>query len=87
MADEYVDLYCPCIRVYIVQAHTVIKTSDDELVAHNFSHVYRNLVPSYLLLIPEEDHLIFVTGYQNTADNHTHSDWFLVVGGMGNHNV
>ena len=73
MSHEHMQLLKTRLGVHVVDADSVVKPSHHQLTTHNVSSVYWNLVSSYLLLVPEQHHLVFVPSHQDRTQHQTHS--------------
>jgi hypothetical protein len=80
MSYEHVLLLDANVWMHVVDSHSVVKTRDYQLLPHNVTHVHRNAISAYLLLVPEQDHFVLVACYQHAAQHQAHTDWLLVVG-------
>lgn len=65
MPHEHMQLLNAALRVHLVHADTVIKTSNDQLLPHHITFIDWDLITTDLVLVPEEDQLVLVTSHQD----------------------
>lgn len=55
MANKYVQFLNPVLGVHVVDPHSVVEASHDQLLPHDVSAVHRDLVSAHLVLVPKQN--------------------------------